>query len=66
MAVFVRNLPRWERLLRLALALAVVVLAWTLLDAPLYRWLGLGTGLGLALTSLFGFCPACAMFGRRL
>ena len=62
---YVKNVPTWERVLRVAAGVAVV--AWSLLaqDGP---W---GTGLalsaaGIALSGLFGFCPACALVGRRL
>jgi len=60
-----RNLPVAERVVRLALALAVAASAGLLLPAGLARWAGLATAAGLALTALVGFCPACALAGRR-
>ena len=63
--VYVKNVPGWERVLR------VIAGAGALVAAPLLLggWPGwaLGaSGAGLALSGLVGFCPACAMIGRRL
>ncbi len=62
---YVKNVPTWERVLRVAAGLAVV--AWSLLALG-----GLGgtvlalSAAGIVLSGLFGFCPACAMVGRKL
>ena len=65
---FAKNLPAWERVSRVV---AGIVMA-------LYGFMGpglAGTAVGLVvaaaggmtlLTGFFGFCPACAMVGRRL
>jgi hypothetical protein len=62
---YVKNVPTWERVLRVLVGLAVI--AWALL--------GLGGSLGVLIavsaagvvvSGLVGFCPACAMVGRRL
>ena len=60
-----RNLPVAERVIRLVLGLAVAAAAGLLLPAGLARWAGLAAAAGLALTALVGFCPACALVGRR-
>ena len=60
-----RNLPVAERVIRLVLGLAVAAVAGWLLPAGLARWAGLAAAAGLALTALVGFCPACALVGRR-
>jgi len=60
-----RNLPGAERVVRLVLALAVAAVAGLLLPAGFERWAGLAAAAGLALTALVGFCPACALVGRR-
>lgn len=60
-----KNLPGWERLARLGAALGLCIAAWLFRDGPL----GLvftALAATAALTSVFGFCPACAMVGRRL
>lgn len=62
---FVKNVPTWERVLRVVAALAVAVAALRMLAAP-SAWLVASAAIGFALTGLFGVCPACAMVGRRL
>lgn len=65
MLYFKRNLPRTERAVRLLLAAASAAAAFAV---PLGPWAGLALGataLSLALSALLGFCPACAMMGRR-
>lgn len=63
---YVKNLPTWERHTRILAGAAMVVGGlWGL------KGLSIGVviaGLGgfTALTGLFGFCPACAMAGRKL
>jgi hypothetical protein len=56
------NLPGWERALRVALGVIVAVMAF---QFALGNWIGVGTGLMLAVTGFAGFCPMCAMVGRR-
>jgi len=61
-----RNLPGWERALRLAVGIGMVV-AGILLTLPLWRHgLMIAGGVGIGLTALTSFCPACALAGRRL
>ena len=60
-----RNLTRFERMARLALALCLAFVAYAFVPAG-----RLATGAGaaavvLACTAVVGFCPACAMFGRK-
>ena len=60
-----RNLPRWERLSRLAAGVGLA--GATLLGLPLGwgAWLSLAGAAILALTGVVGFCPACALVGRK-
>ena len=64
-AFYVKNVPSWERVLRLLVSLLVVGFAVVSLDGILRIALS-GGAVMFALTGLFGFCPACAMVGRRL
>lgn len=64
-ALFVKNVPGWERVLRIAVALAAALLSLAKLPAPL-GWLMAGSAAGFGMTGLIGFCPACALVGRRL
>ncbi len=63
--LYVKNLPTWERILRFVASLAMALCA--------YEFRGHPAGIVFAvlavfntLTAVFGFCPACAMAGRRL
>jgi hypothetical protein len=60
-----RNLPFVERGLCLpgAIMLALVVSAW--LSAGWLAWILWVSGAALAGTAIAGFCPACALAGRR-
>ena len=63
--IYVKNLPLWERSLRIGLGMAAAAYAVLNLDGVL-GWTIAAGGVGAALTGLFGFCPACALAGRRL
>lgn len=64
--LYVKNIPNWERALR-------IVMGLTGLGYALMNWSvsGIAVAVGvmaamLAITGLFGFCPMCALFGRKL
>lgn len=63
--IFVKNLPLWERLLRMGLGAAVAAYAALHIDGA-QGWVFAVVGLGAALSGIIGFCPACALAGRRL
>ncbi len=63
---YAKNVPTWERILRAVMGLMALGFAAT-------NWGGssLAVGAGimgamLAMTGLVGFCPMCAMVGRKL
>jgi membrane protein implicated in regulation of membrane protease activity len=60
-----RNLPVWERLSRVVAGAACAWIGLGPLAASTLDWLVLATGVTLLLTAFVGFCPACAMIGRR-
>lgn len=62
---FMQNVPMWERVLRLLLGLLMVAGSLIGLKSGLLAY-GLElSGAALALTSFIGFCPMCAMAGRK-
>lgn len=63
--LYVKNLPLWERALRIGGGTAAAAYA-ALNMSGVWGWAMVGGGVGAALTGLFGFCPACALAGRRL
>jgi hypothetical protein len=64
-AFFSKNLPMWERIIRFAVSIATIIFGLTMLRSPWNVLVAVG-GIGFALTGLIGFCPACALVGRRL
>lgn len=64
-AFFVPNVPPWERALRIAVAVAGVVVGLIALSSP-WSWLVAGSAAGFGLTGVVGFCPMCALAGRRI
>ena len=61
-----KNLPGWERAVRTIGG--VVMIGYGLLSMPgtMAGYVIAGTGVVPILTGFFGFCPMCAMVGRRL
>jgi len=64
--VFKRNVPGWERLLRAALGIALLIAAFAVPMQGWLAWIVGGSGVGSLLSAMMGFCPACALAGRRL
>lgn len=62
---YVKNVPGWERAVRIAAGLGVAGWAVSSLGGLLGWGVAAGAA-GLAVSGLVGFCPACALAGRRL
>ncbi|MDR3486622.1 MAG: DUF2892 domain-containing protein [Bradyrhizobium sp.] len=62
---FKTNLPGWERAIRIAMGIMVAGLAYLYAPSPLMTWVGIAMGVMFAGTGFIGFCPMCAMVGRR-
>lgn len=60
-----RNLPAWERVIRLCLGVFAAAGAFYFLPTGTLRLLGFAMAAVLASTAVVGFCPACAMLGRK-
>ena len=63
--IYRRNLPGWERAARLLAAAGMAFCAWQLRAGPGGMVFVAAAGI-TALTSVLGFCPMCALAGRRL
>ena len=63
---YTKNVPTWERGFRVVMGLmglAFAALNWGVSGVAV----GVGLmGAMLSMTGLFGFCPMCAMIGRKL
>lgn len=60
-----RNLPHWERAIRIIAGAAIALGVFSGYTTGILSWLALATAATLILTAFVGFCPACAMIGRR-
>src|SRR5260370_38553023 len=66
-AMFYRkNLPAWERVARVLGGAAMVACGLVGLPGLPIGYLIAGAGVVTVVTGFFGFCPMCAMAGRRL
>jgi len=63
--MYVKNVPVWERVIRLFIAAGAIVYGLLAATGSL-QWIVVAGAVCLALSGLLGFCPACAMVGRRL
>jgi hypothetical protein len=64
-AIFVKNVPAWERAVRFGLGIGLLAAAFTVVP-PGFSWVVAAAGIGAGLTGIFGVCPMCALAGRRL
>lgn len=64
-SLYVKNVPNSERIARIVLALATAAAGMMWLSSP-WSWIATISALALSATGLIGFCPMCAMVGRRL
>ncbi|MBC3871668.1 YgaP family membrane protein [Undibacterium oligocarboniphilum] len=63
---YTKNVPGWERLLRIVMGimgLAFAAMNWN--TSAMMTGVGIMAAM-LAVTGLIGFCPMCAMVGRKL
>lgn len=64
-AFYVKNVPAWERIIRIIVSVTAIASGLIFLSQP-WSWLVAVSGACLALSGILGFCPACALAGRRL
>ena len=60
-----RNVPGWERFISIAAGLAAAGLAFTYAQGSIGMWIGIAGGVMFAATGLVGYCPMCAVAGRK-
>ena len=64
--LYLKNLPVWERILRVFMTISLVIAGFVLFGNGLWSWIIAVAAIGFGLTGIIGFCPMCALFGRRL
>lgn len=65
MSLYLKNVGPVERALRVVFAVGGGAAAFALLSAP-WNVVGAVSAVVFALTGVIGYCPMCAMVGRRL
>ncbi|MGH7883847.1 MAG: YgaP family membrane protein [Candidatus Dormibacteraceae bacterium] len=61
-----KNLPIWEQLIRIAVGVGLIGYAWAGHLPFLAALILTVTAITLVATGFFGFCPACALLGRKV
>lgn len=61
---YVKNVPNWERVLRVVAGLIAMAAGYGVLGG-MWGTLIAVSAAGIVASGLFGFCPMCAMVGRR-
>ena len=64
--LFMKNLPTWERALRAGVGAVVLTAGLHFFPASVTGYALAASGTFIALTGFVGFCPMCALVGRRL
>lgn len=62
---YVKNVPNGERVARVLCGVTSAGMAFALMSGP-WAWLGAAAAAGITVSGLVGFCPMCAMVGRKL
>ncbi len=64
--IYRKNIRRWERIARLAVGISMAIYGSTVTAGTPMGYVLIAAGLCAALSGIFGYCPACAMAGRKL
>lgn len=64
--VYRKNLPVWERVVRAALAVALIGYALWFAPSALLSAVAGVSAIMVAVTGAVGYCPMCAIAGRRV
>jgi hypothetical protein len=63
---YVKNVPGWERAFRVVMGVGLLVAALLHFGSTPMGWLAGGAGAMAMMSGLMGFCPPCALVGRRI
>ena len=63
---YAKNLPGWERVVRIIGGIGMIGYGLIGLSGTMPGYLIAGSGAVAIATGFFGFCPMCAMVGRKL
>lgn len=63
---YTKNVPNWERVLRAIIGVVALAFAYLSWGTSTIGVMAALSSAGIALTGLVGFCPMCALVGRKL
>jgi hypothetical protein len=63
---YIKNVPVWERVLRITIGLGLVLFVLFGHPAMSISILSLSSATFVVLTGFFGWCPMCALVGRKI
>ena len=64
-----KNVPNWERIIRVISGMLLITLSIVSLTSgttPVLGLAGIVSAFFLVITGFIGWCPACAMIGRKI
>lgn len=64
--LYVKNVPGWERAVRVLMGVGLLAASVAYFGPTATGWVAGLAGAMAMMSGLFGFCPACAMVGRKL
>jgi hypothetical protein len=64
--VYHKNIYAWEQIVRIILGIAISVISYMSQPAGWFGYFNIASGVIVALTGVFGYCPACGLVGRKL
>lgn len=63
---YVKNVPGWERALRVVMGVGLLAAAIAYFGSTTMGWVAGAAGAMAMMSGLIGFCPACALVGRKI
>ncbi len=64
--LYLKNIPLWERIVRIMMAVAMIGYGLLEMRGQMLGCIVAGGGMMVLITGFLGFCPMCAMVGRKL
>lgn len=64
--IYRKNIYRWEQWARVGLGVTAVIGGLYFVPVSVFGYAALGVGVVMVTTGLLGWCPACALVGRRI
>lgn len=64
--LYTKNIPNWERTLRVLLSFIAAYIGYLYLGSSVVGLIVIASALAFSVTGFVGWCPMCAMVGRKL